>query len=108
MSAKNLDKHKRFRSITVGFRVSPEESVTLNKIVALLGMSKQEYCYQKCMDREIVVQGNTRVYKALYTKLKNVLAELQRIEAGESVDPDLLEVIDQINVTLYGMSKSES
>ena len=35
MSAKNLDKHQRFRSITVGFRVSPEESVTLNKIVAL-------------------------------------------------------------------------
>ena len=25
MSAKNLDKHNRFRSITVGFRVSPEE-----------------------------------------------------------------------------------
>ena len=108
MSAKNLDKHKRFRSITVGFRVSPEESVTLNKIVALSGMRKQEYCYQKCMDREIVVQGNPRVYKALDRELKNVLAELQRIEAGESVDPDLLEVIDQINVTLYGMIKSES
>ena len=26
MSAKNVDKHNRFRSITVGFRVSPEES----------------------------------------------------------------------------------
>ena len=25
MSAKNVDKHNRFRSITVGFRVSPEE-----------------------------------------------------------------------------------
>ena len=53
------------------------------------------------MDREIVVQGNPKVYKALYTELKNVLSELQRIEAGGSVDPDLLEVIDQINVTLY-------
>ena len=95
MSAKNLDKHQRFRSITVGFRVSPEESVTLNKIVALSGMTKQEYCYQKC-------------YKALYTELKNLLSELQRIEAGGSVEPDLLEVIDQINVTLYGMSKAEN
>ena len=26
MSAKNVDKHNRFRSITVGFRVSPEEN----------------------------------------------------------------------------------
>lgn len=25
MSAKNVDRHNRFRSITVGFRVSPEE-----------------------------------------------------------------------------------
>ena len=105
MSAKNLDKHKRFRSITVGFRVSPEESITLNKIVALSGLSKQEYCYQKCMNREIVVQGNPRVYKSLYTELKNVLTELQRIGMGESVDPDLLEVIDQINVTIGGMKE---
>lgn len=60
------------------------------------------------MNREITVQGNPRVYKALYTELKNVLTELQRIETGGSVDPDLLEVIDQINVTLYGMSKAKS
>jgi hypothetical protein len=60
------------------------------------------------MDREIVVQGNPKVYKALYTELKNVLSELQRIEAGGSVDPDLLEVIDQINVTLYEMRKAEN
>ena len=72
------------------------------------GMTKQEYCYQKCMNREIVVQGNPRVYKALYTELKTILSELQRIEAGGSVNPDLLEVIDQINVTIYGMSKTEN
>lgn len=105
MSARNLDKHNRFRSITVGFRVSPEESVMLNKFVALSGMTKQEYCYQKCLNREIVVRGSPKVYKALYMELKNVLAELQRIEAGGSVDPDLLEVIDQINVTIYGMKE---
>ena len=28
MSAKNLDKHNRFRSITVGFRVSPPKSMS--------------------------------------------------------------------------------
>lgn len=44
MSAKNLDKHNRFRNITVGFRVSPEENETINKAVALSGLSKQEFC----------------------------------------------------------------
>ena len=65
MSAKNLDKHDRFRCIIVGFRVSPEEHETINRIVALSGLTKQEYCYRKCTDREIVVEGNPRVYKAL-------------------------------------------
>ena len=35
MSARNLDKHNRFRCITVGFRVSPEEHEHINKAVAL-------------------------------------------------------------------------
>ena len=35
MTAKNVDKRNRFRSITVGFRVSPEEQAELNRAVAL-------------------------------------------------------------------------
>ena len=38
MSAKNRDRHNRFRSITVGFRVSPEEQEQLNRAVALSGL----------------------------------------------------------------------
>lgn len=103
MSAKNLDKHNRFRCITVGFRVSPEEHELINRVVALSGLTKQEYCYQKCLDREIVVQGNPRVFRALKLELAAVLDELKRIEAGGGVNPDLLELIDQINTTLYGL-----
>ena len=105
MSAKNLDKHDRFRSITVGFRVSPEEYETINRIVALSGFSKQEYCYRKCTDRKIVVEGNPKVYKALKLELATVLNELKRIESGGNVSGDLLEVIDQINKTLYGLKE---
>ena len=68
MSAKNVDKHNRFRSITVGFRVSPEENEELNRAVALSGLPKQEYCYRKCMGREVVVRPNPRVDKALKNK----------------------------------------
>ena len=103
MSAKNLDKHDRFRCITIGFRVSPEENETINRIVALSGLSKQEYCYRKCTDREIIVEGNPRVYKALKMELSAVLDELKRIENGGKVSYDLLEIIDQINKTLYGL-----
>ena len=36
MSAKNRDNKNRWRNITVGFRVSPEENERINKAVALL------------------------------------------------------------------------
>lgn len=104
MSARNLDKHNRFRCITVGFRVSPEEHAHINKAVAMSGLSKQEYCYRRCLGRDIVVQGNPKVYKALKDQLAAVLDELKRIEAGRSADDELLENINLITRTLQGLN----
>ena len=106
MSAKNVDKKNRFRSITVGFRVSPEENEELNRVVALSGLPKQEYCYRRCMEREVVVQPNPRVYKALKTQMAEILDELRRIEAGESVQTELLDTIDLISITLEGTKEN--
>ena len=105
MSAKNRDNHNRWRNITVGFRVSPEENEQINAAVALSGLPKQEYCYRRCMEREIVVQGNPRVYRALRLQLTAVLEELRRIEAGGEIRDELLETIRLINTTLNGMKE---
>ena len=104
MSAKNVDRRNRFRSITVGFRVSPEEQAELNRAVALSGLPKQEYCYRKCMGREVVVQPNPRVYKALKTQMVDILIELQRIGNGESVPDELLYTTQLIAATLGGLN----
>ena len=53
------------------------------------------------------MEGNPRVYKALKLELAAVLEELKRIENGNTVNDDLIEVIMQINKTLYGDSRSE-
>ena len=96
MSAKNVDKHNRFRSITVGFRVSPEENEELNRAVALSGLPK-------CMGREVVVQPNSRVYKALKNQLAAILMELERIAAGDCVAEELLRTIGLIAATMNGI-----
>ncbi|MBQ0038104.1 MAG: hypothetical protein KBS74_05470 [Clostridiales bacterium] len=108
MSAKNVDNHNRFRNITVGFRVSPEENEAINAAVKLSGLPKQEYCYRRCLERDIVVQGNPRVYKALRDQLAAVLTELQRIEDAGDVTDELLELIELITVTLYGMKGEQN
>ena len=107
MSLKNRDEHNRWRNHTVGFRVSPEENELLNRVVALSGLPKQEYCYRRCMNRDVVVQGNPRVFKALRNQLADVLTELQRIEAGGVVNDELLNIIELIADILGGL-KEES
>ena len=103
MSAKNVDNHNRWRNITVGFRVSPEENEQINTAVRLSGLPKQEYCYRRCLDRDIIVQGNPRVYKALKNELAAVLTELKRIEAGGNIREELLDNIGLITEILYGL-----
>lgn len=43
MSDKVLDRHGRWRSLTIAFRISPEENAELNERVKLSGLTKQEY-----------------------------------------------------------------
>ena len=60
----------------------------------LSGLTKQDYITRRLLCREIVVQGNPRVYKALRNELNSVLEELKRIEAGQSIDGEQLETSD--------------
>ena len=53
--------------------------------------------------REVVVQPNPRVYKALKTQMVFILEELQRIAAGENVQTELLDTIDLIAFTMHGL-----
>ena len=107
MSLKNRDEHNRWRNKTVAFRVSPEEDKQIETYVRLSGLTKQDYIIRRLTHKDIVVQGNPRVFKALRNQLAEVLAELQRIEAGSEVNDELLDVIEMIADILGGL-KEES
>ena len=103
MSAKNVDKHNRWRNKTVAFRVSPEEDAQIETAVKLTGLTKQDYITRRLLCRDVVVQGNPRVYKALRDQLATLLDELRRIDAGQAVDDDLMDTIRMIATILSGM-----
>ena len=73
MSLKNRDNKNRWRNKTVAFRVSPEEDAQIETAVRLSGLTKQDYITRRLLCREVVVQGNPRVYKALRNELAAVL-----------------------------------
>jgi len=103
MSAKNLDKKGRLRSKIVAFRVSPEEGKVIDTLVQLSGLTKQDYILKRLEEKEIVVVGNPRVYRALKKELEKVLIELTRLSPEDAVPDELMEVISQIAKTLEGM-----
>lgn len=104
MSAKALDREGRWRSKTVGFRVSPEEDEQLETAVRLSGLTKQDYIIRRLLEKKVVVIGNPRVYKALKNELEKVLNELQRIEAGSGISSDLSDTIEMIAQIMRGMN----
>lgn len=109
MSVKNLDRKNRFRSKTVAFRVSPEEWKQFEIAVNLSGLTKQEYLINRISERDIVVQGNPRVYKALRNQLDNVLVELRRIDGLiDGLDSELLDIINLITITLQGLKNEQN
>ena len=105
MSLKNMDNKNRWRSKTVGFRVSPEEDAQIETAVRLSGLTKQDYITRRLLCRDVVVQGNPRVYKALRDRFVAVLGELRRIEAGAGVDDELLDTIELIAAIMDGMKE---
>ena len=89
----------------MAFRVSPEEDEQIETAVRLSGLTKQDYITRRLMCRDVVVQGNPRVYKALRNELAAVLDELRRIEAGAGVDGELIDTIELIAAIMDGMKE---
>lgn len=95
MSAINLDKKGRFRSIIVSFRMSPEESDLLNHYVKISGLTKQDYIINNVFNKRIVINGNPRVFRHIKNELLIINEELIRINDISPSD-DLFELIKYI------------
>ena len=100
MSLKNRDNHNRWRNKTVAFRVSPEEDAQIETFVKLSGLTKQDYITRRLTCKDVVVQGNPRVYKALRDQLAAVL--------DGSVNDELLDVIEMIAAIMDGMKEENA
>ncbi|GHU66174.1 hypothetical protein AGMMS49983_15290 [Clostridia bacterium] len=102
---RTVDKKGRWRSLAVAFRMSPEENEDLNVRVRLSGLTKQEYFIRRINNRDVVVQGSPRVYKALRNQMEEILAELRRLETAGGADDEFLSLLRLVAITVDGMQK---
>ena len=100
---KNLDYKGRWRNKTVAFRVSEEEAKLIDDLVALSGLTKQDYIIRRVQCRDVVVQGNPRVYKALRNQMADIYEELKRLERCSEANDELLYTIQLRAETMNGL-----
>lgn len=106
MSVKTLDRYNRWRSVVVSFRVSPEEADELNKLVRLSGQTKRGYIADRCLQRDIIVRGNPRVFKALKEEMTEIIRRLEKVpEEKKPVEPEFWEIIQLVMELMIGLSK---
>ncbi len=103
MSAKNMDNHNRWRNRTVAFRVSDEENAQIDLAVKLTGLTKQDYITRRLLCKDVVVQGNPRVYKALRNQMVDIYEELKRLECCSEANDELLYTIQMIAKIMNGL-----
>ena len=108
MSKKNLDEHERLRSRTVAFRVSPEEGQKLDAIVAMSGLTKQDYIVARLMCREVTVVPSSRVQKGMEEGMRMVYCELLRLGEGDEVQPEVLDVIRLLAALFEGFGGEDA
>ena len=89
MSEKNMDAHGRWRNVTVAFRVSPEEGALIDSMVAMSGLTKQDYITKRLTDAEVTVVPNSMVHRALSRESQAIYRELVRIRDGSGISPEL-------------------
>ena len=102
---RTVDNKGRWRNRAVSFRLSEEEAKHLNDLVELSGLSKQDYIMRRLFNRDVVVQGSSRVYKALQNQMTAIYEELKRLEKVGGDNDELLYTLQVIAITLDGMKE---
>ena len=100
---KNLDYKGRWRNKTVAFRVSEEEAKLIDTQVALSGLTKQDYIIRRLQCRDVVVQGNPRVYKSLRNQMADIYGEVERFVCCSEANDELLYTIQMIAEIMNGL-----
>ena len=71
-------------------------------------LTKQDYITRRLTHKDVMVQGNPRVFKALRNQFAAVLDELRRIEAGDGVNDELLDLIEMMTDIMGGIKEADT
>ena len=83
--------------------MSPEEAELLNSLVKISGLSKQDYLINRALQRDVIVNGNPKVYIGLKKELIALYNEMLRLNNCSLITEEQLILLNQIMKILNEM-----
>lgn len=104
MISMTRENYERERPITVGFRVSRELNEEIDRLVAISGMTKQDYIVSRVLEKDIQVKPSPYLYKVLVGEMREVCKQLERIRRGDNPSERLLDTCDLLGNIMASIS----
>ena len=108
MSKPIYDGKGRRRNVTMAFRVSEAEAEQINFMVALSGLTKQDYITKCLLEHDFTVAASIRMRKAIEERAGPIVTELRRIRRAEDMPDELLEALETIADFVGNFAPEES
>ena len=68
-------------------------------------LTKQEYIVCRLQERDVIVQPNSRLFKAMRDGIREILSELKRIEKSSDVTNEMLDTINLLAKTYHDLEE---
>lgn len=108
MSRPIYDGKGRRRNVTVAFRVSAAEAEQIDLMVALSGLTKQDYITRCLLEHDFTVTASVRMRKAIEERAGPIVTELRRIRRAGDMPDELVESLETIAAFVGGFAPEES
>ena len=82
-----------------------QSDFSINTRVRLSGLTKQEYIVCRLQERDVIVQPNSRLFKAMRDGIREILSELKRIEKSSDVTNEMLDTINLLAKTYHDLEE---
>lgn len=107
MTKRNEDFQGRFRCFTKAFRLSPEENDKVNRMIALSGMTKQDYITQCLLEHNVTIHGNPYVFRSLKKEINHFIDTFKELESLSDISLDEIEMLEYVLRLVISMRKEK-
>ncbi|MDT3844066.1 MAG: hypothetical protein LIV11_05785 [Bacillota bacterium] len=102
---KKKNEKNRYRNQILNFRCTPEERKKIENRQKLMGLTRQDFLIQSCMNQKVVCYGNVKVFDEINKSLKEIVEHICSIDFPENIDEDIIENLKTIVEMSAGLNK---